>query len=776
MEILEGFVICDAHKKEEIIRTSNSFKNYKFLTLSNLIDKIYGYCDKRSVFSLMDKYELSYELSKDYLAYIPYIEEKTYNDFKLDSFVSIKRYLIQNGLFHKDELFLHHLKQFPVSFIDIYETPQIQHLKKVISNYTKVYTINTKDILYQPSVYCFESSYEEIRYVCNQITELLSSGISLNQIYIANIDKEYAFLLERMAKHYSFAIDLPQIKNIVLLPIVQKFLDLSDKYDSYRDIFDELDATSEYYTILFNLIVDYELEDEKPKKYKKFFYEEFKRIGFKKEKYESMISTAMKDSYTDNDYVFFVGLNLGSAPKIYKDDTFLNDEELERLELATSTIKNNVAKNKLKEILLKTKHMYISYPKYKESEECLPSNIIEEFNLKVEEKKDSFGYSKIEDDLKFGISYTQYVKYKVVKDDLLNYDLSHLKFQEFDNKFKPINPDILKERFNNHPLKMAYSNIKTYFACPFSYYADRILGLNEFKPNMAARLGTFSHAVLEDSYQCDFDFKKSIIKNTNEIAQDSKDKFYFSVMEEVLKCLIEYNKDHENASMLTTIERETHIEYVEDDFIFEGYIDKLLYTEIQDEIYAAIIDYKTGKDIISLDNVEDGFHLQLPSYMFLLSKYEKFKNKKVHILGIYLQKVNIIALDNTEDILSQRIKHFKLQGYSIKDQKLLHMLDPNFEKSTYIMGLSTLKSGEFSRYAKLITEEEQKELIVLVDKLIHQANQDIRLGKFAIEPKRIQQKNESCLFCKYKDICYMKYEDIKELEYKHYPKDKGGEE
>ena len=57
-------------------------------------------------------------------------------------------------------------------------------------------------------------------------------------------------------------------------------------------------------------------------------------------------------------------------------------------------------------------------------------------------------------------------------------------------------------------------------------------------------------------------------------------------------------------------------------------------------------------------------------------------------------------------------------------------------------------------------------LIMLVEKLIQKANDEIKNACFSIEPKLINGKNESCTFCPYKDICYMKFEDIKELEYK----------
>ena len=77
--------------------------------------------------------------------------------------------------------------------------------------------------------------------------------------------------------------------------------------------------------------------------------------------------------------------------------------------------------------------------------------------------------------------------------------------------------------------------------------------------------------------------------------------------------------------------------------------------------------------------------------------------------------------------------------------------------------MSTLKDGSFSRYAKLFEKEEQEKLINLTEELILNAGKDILNGKFKIEPKRIDNKNISCGFCKYKDICYKTYDDELEL-------------
>ena len=175
-----------------------------------------------------------------------------------------------------------------------------------------------------------------------------------------------------------------------------------------------------------------------------------------------------------------------------------------------------------------------------------------------------YGYNSQEDNIRLSLNYTKLLKYKMFDQSLEEYDISHLKYNSYDNKYKHISNQLLEDRFKVKKLKMSYSSIKSYFQCPFLYFADRILGLNEFKPSMAARLGTFSHAVLEDSYNADFSFSESVDRNTKLNALDAKDRFYFKMMEEVLSSLIEFNHLHEQDSQLKQIKRELHIELVED--------------------------------------------------------------------------------------------------------------------------------------------------------------------------------------------------------------------
>ena len=765
MNIKEGYVICNNLRKESILANLKEFKNYIFLSESSLIGKIFGVTNDLALFKLMKEYNLSYDLAKEYIKYIPFVVDDFYNNIKLDSLVSARRFLEKEGLLKKDDLFINRLSKYPVTIVDFYDKKLLSLVKNYINKYTNL--IESENIRYDYKLYAykFKDSYEEALYVMNTIVELYEKGISLNNIYIMNMSSEYEFIFKRLSKSYNIPIDFSSEKGILSFDIAKKFLFFCEILNSFEEIINVLDTNSEYYNSIVNIINKYNLQKESPDRCIDFLKEKLKEISIEKPKYREMVKLSDSYHYNDTDYVFFLNCNLGVCPKVFKDEEYLSDEELNLLGLSTSTDKNDYSKHNLKSLFTHTKNLFITLKETSNNEEAFPANILEELNIDIKSTSLDFGYSKLEDSIRMGKAKSKYDKYGV-KSKELEYDISDIKYNEYDNKFSGISKDYINDFYLNNKLKMAYSNLKTYYSCPFAYYLDKVLDINEFVSSNSTRLGSFSHKILEESYNLDFDFNKTFENSIEEYKLDNKDLFYFNQMKSVLYCLIEYNKSHEEASKLNIIERELFMKYENESYSFIGFVDKLMYTEINGEIYAAIIDYKTGKDYISLDNVEDGFNLQLPCYMFLLSNYEKFKGKKIHIIGIYLQKVNIIALDNTIDIVSQREKSFRLKGYSTTNLGELSLLDPNYSFSDYIQSMSTKKDGSFGAYAKVINDFEVEKLIKITKELIDKASENIKAGRFDINPKRIDGEDKSCTYCGYKDICFRKYEDGTDLEKK----------
>ena len=780
MQLKEGFIVCDNQVKLRILSNLKEFKRYMFISYKELIHKFYGYVKENAIFSLVSNYGISYDLAKEYMKYAPYTENKAYNDIKLDSLYKVKSFLEKEDLIEKDPYFIYQLKQYPITFLDIKETKEFEKLTSELSKTTEVILMPKETKNYQPKVSEYDTILDELYDICNQIKILHKKGIKYSNIYLMNMNSDYEFILKRLSESYNIPIAFKPNKNILHTRFVKDFLKLSMEKESFQDILKELND-SIFLKPLIQLITTYSLEDKKPIDYIDFFKKAFKSFSYEEKIYEDMVNISSSTIYEDNDYVFYLGLNQGISPKIYKDEEYLPDNLLEKLFLPTSIEKNKQERKNLISLIRNTKNLYLSYAIRKQTLELFPSSIIQELGLETIKKTPLYGYSKDEDMLRLSVLLSIFDKTKEENMALDYYDLSDIPYNTFDNKFKGIDKAHMIDRYKEEgSISLSYSTMKYYFECPFHYYAEKILDLSSYEDSIATRIGTYSHAILEDSYKDDFSFLDSSLKHKEEGIKDidikdaKKAKFYFEQMNEVLVNLIEYNKNHEALSSLNKVECEAHISYMEGNLKFHGFIDKLLYTEINGEIYAAIMDYKTGKDFITLDNVEDGFHLQLPSYMFLLSKYEKFKDKKIHIIGIYLQKVNLIALDNSKDIKEQREKSFKLQGFTILDKSLIPLLDPSYNKSDYIQSMATIKDGSFGKYAKVMDEEEENELIQLVDVFIHRVRDGIMDASFSISPKRINNKDQSCLFCPYKDLCFKTYGDYIHLKEKKF-QDKEGE-
>ena len=769
----EGFVICEEEEKRRILE-ENTMKNYIFMTPNILLKNIYGVVKKEALFALMNKYSLSYDLAKEYMKYIPYVSDKTYNNVKLDSLVSAKSYLKKMGLIEDNPLFHYRLNQFPITFLTANIKKEIQNIIPKLQEKTEVILFTKESLKLKPNVYEYKSIKEECYGIMNEMKKLHQEGIPYQRMYLINMSSNHEFIFKRLSKTYNIPIRFKPIRDITHTNFAKEFFNLLKEKESFSEILTIVENSS-YIKPLMALISDYSLEDKNPIDYIDFFKREFKNFKYEDTLYEDMVNVSDIVSLGDKDYAFYMGFNQGISPKIYKDEEYLSDSLLHELGLSTSVEKNIEERNKLIFFMENTKNLYISYPLKVQVNELYPSSLIQALDLKTYPKEAPLGYSMAEDNLRLSVYMSIYDKIKEISPELTFYNVDQIPYNTYDNKFKGISKSYMEERFKeNASISLSYSTMKYYFECPFHYYCDNILKLATFESTSATRLGTYSHAVLQDSYNSDFDFVKSTEKNLNEGIKDLdskdalKDKFYFSQMNEILMDLINYNKRHEELSELKNVLCEEHIIFEEGNLKFHGFIDKLLYAEINGEIYAAIMDYKTGKDYITLDNVEDGFHLQLPSYMYLLSKAERFKGKRIHIIGIYLQKVNMIALDNNLDKLEQREKSFRLQGFTILDPALIIKLDPFYNKSDYIQSMMTTKNGDFGRFAKLLSEEQEEDLIELVDVFIHKTKDGIMEAQFDIAPKRIKGNDVSCTFCKYKDICFKKYEDYVFLEEKKF--------
>ena len=182
----------------------------------------------------------------------------------------------------------------------------------------------------------------------------------------------------------------------------------------------------------------------------------------------------------------------------------------------------------------------------------------------------------------------------------------------------------------------------------------------------------------------------------------------------------------------------------------------------------AITDYKTGLVDINLNYVPYGLSLQLPIYLYLVSKSGLFKNPLY--AGFYLQHILDKELKRSDDYVTERKNSLKLRGYSNSDLSILKYLDSSLSNSAIIKGLKLKNDGNFAQTSKVLNNKEIEKLISLTEKIIDKSIKSILAGDFPINPKKIgYEKDIGCLYCPFKDICYKDesddviLEDIKDL-------------
>ena len=305
--------------------------------------------------------------------------------------------------------------------------------------------------------------------------------------------------------------------------------------------------------------------------------------------------------------------------------------------------------------------------------------------------------------------------------------------------------------------------MNNYYKCPFRYYMENVLYLSKEEKTFAIDIGNIFHELLSKSFNDNFDLDEEfekVVSNTSV----PKEIFFLNKLKDELKFVIDTIKYQNGFSSLDKALFENKV-YVNKSgsikLTFTGTIDKLLYKEDNDKTYVVIIDYKTGNPDINLNNSVYGIDMQLPVYLYL-TKNMNIKN--VEVIGFYLQRIldNEINKEKGKSYSSIKKDKLKLLGYTNSDEELISLFDKNYFDSEVIKSMKKTSNG-FSKYARLLNSSDIDKLIDLTEKHIDNAFDRVLDGDFSIKPKRIDNELISCKYCKYRDVCFRKEEDIENL-------------
>ena len=779
MNFKEGYIICPNKLKMNILdslNNENEFLNYSFMTLNDLKRRLSFDVKKTAVLKLAIKYNIKPEIAKAYIDALLMLNGSF--DSKKGLFLKeIYDFLLEEGEIIKDILFVNTCQNHHFTFVGYDDTLELKYVLSLL-NKTKpdVYYSTSTLNLNHLSCHFFSGIEDEVAYVFSEIIKLSKQGVSLDDIKICNLSSDYYFIIKKYSDAYGLPLEIPLCKQIGSTSIYHKFIDLIMDGKGYNDIINELKSDD---NTIINKIIDvinqYKLYDHDPLDDFKFWPYLVNTISFDSTRYDGTIELIAPDEldYYKDKKIFFMDFNV-DTPKVLKDERFILDSEASILGIDTTKNINELTSAKLIACLNENPQIVLTYSNMHSFKATNPSPLIEELNMeKIVHKLGEYqiGFNKALDDLYLASKLDDYVKYNEQNDILLKHYYSELGYNSYDNHFKGLNKDSFKAQIKT-PFNLSYTDLHNYYQCPFKYYCKSILKIDTFTPTIDTMLGSYAHAILEDfeNEKDEFDFEKSSslrfeeeknnALNRSQYELTVKDIFYFNKMKEHIRIVIEQIKAHKKHTTLNNAlcEKKMDVSLYDGQLVFKGFIDKLWYSN--DKSYVAIIDYKTGKDKESLDNLIYGENLQLPVYIYLLKNDAEFHNAS--LVGFYLQKINIVLPKKGEGSLDEQIKqNLRLEGYTHPDY--VDLIDDSH--GDYLKNYRE-NNGKVYKTSKIFNDSDVDELFKIVSEKIDEAYQGIMNTKFDITAKRIEGKNISCDYCPFVDCCYKTNRDIIDLKTK----------
>ena len=751
-----SLVIIKNNLKRKLLKEisqNHKLINIKMMTKEEFIQNYYGKIKPEATYFLMKEFHLNFSVAQKYLKniFINHPKIKKYYD-----------YLMANNLIEKNPLF--NPKNITIIGYPDLEPYLLNELKKYNLNITE-----EPQNSYLPKVYEFSTMQDEIAYVATQIAENLKTK-SPSEIFITGLTNDYIPELKRIFSLYKIPLNINNKISIYSTSAVQTFLkNLTENKD--LNIALEKTPNGEVKNKIIDLLNQYNLPVDET--YLTIIKEKLKNLTIPAKKYDNAVNVISLNEINEKNKTYYIlGFNQELIPKIYKDDDLITDDEKSKYNLLTSTKKNIIQKKVTERIIKSSPNITITYKLKDTFSTYYPSSLISELNLEVIKNPDiKYTYSNLFNKLTLSKYLDDYLNYNQ-KDknlDILWSNYSNIDYGTYDNKYHQINKENLINYLQNK-LTLSYTSLNNYSLCPFKYYANNILKLDPYEETFPILIGNLFHYCLSHLYDENFNLETEYYEYLKDKKLSLKEKFYLKRLYKVLEKDVEIIKKEETHTTYNnhlTEKKLTISKSQNPEINFTGIIDKVSYNEK----HAIITDYKTGNVTATLDNLNYGLNMQLPVYLYLI----KNSNLGYNVMGIYLQKLlNTPALDS-ENPDKEIADSLKLSGYTINDENIIQEIDDTYENSELIKGLKKTKNG-FSSYSKLLNYEDFDKIYQITEDNINKTIKNILEGNFEIKPKRIDNENISCKNCPFKDLCFFKEEDIKNLKNTKITEILGGEE
>lgn len=698
-------------------RNKNPEKDFKALTEKELFSNLCYYGNDNSLISLYrltQSFANASEINNNLFFLKPSVSKH------IDELFSIREKLINEGTISINQLYVELLKHGNI-YLPKYQKYN-KELIKLLDLHNLSYSFyedNREDAL---SYYSFESREDEIRYLIEQIGELLKNNIPASKIKVV-CDNDYFLSLLKYNSLLPFSFFSNTFEKYYYSDDFQLFLKeySGDVEDTYKKVISSIKNVD-----LFNQLISKYLKQKNSLNNDEVlpflsFYA--KKMSFTLDGDIACIS--LEETHFD-DYVLIPDFRLEKYPSNNKDDDFLSDKEKIALGRMTSHEKTILESEKIKHILLSLKHVFISFSEKHYQEQYYVSPLIENMSIKKEiyQFKDIF-FSNEHLDYFLGKHFDDKKKFSYISPYVAELDEKDYPYRNYQHTFQ-------KFPFSIDKIILSYTSIDLFFHCAFHYYLSNILRIDDREDTIFSVIGTIAHQMMEDLVKDEV--KPFLSYLTKDLSP--RDYFLISMLETPLVTAVNQQKLFFEKSPLKYhyAEKGSYSYQIDDKSLLIGKIDLIC----AGNNHYIITDYKTSDFVFDKNQLEFGLSLQLPLY-YLLTQNSSFKSSE--LTGLYIKRIL------SRDYKKEDYDYLLLNGITLDDPAMIE-------------GNETFIKRKGRKKEVVITDKEEFfSYIDIAKKKLNECVTSIEKGEFTINPKILKNKNISCEYCAFKDICYHDYED-----------------
>lgn len=697
-------------------------------------------------FFIYQHFSLKPDLSKRFIPYFDYIDvEKLYHSTALIQLQTIKKALIKADMVKSFALDDYQIIQLDGSYIP--------RFIKINESKFSIDSINTMVDVYQT-----KDVTEQVYAVFEKIVSLLNQGVDIETIKIINTSPDDDYSLMKLCHDAGIPLNVTKPRSIRMYPVYQtiKSLIVNEGLAAVKAYIENLKKSQP--KLANNLIHLFnKFQDQLIINHQEVFLTELEQLKIQPDKLKKAVEVMSIEDISDFNHHYLLMNYIDELfPQKKVDNDYLTNEEKKVIQYPTTNEENQYRAMIYKNLLDGLTHVTIFYPqKLVDETRIADLHLTRKLNIiPYQYEVKDISYLRNDDTLRYGRLKYLYNQYQITLNDYPLLKTTYEKdLPKFNHQFKGIYKADL-DHLLNQKFSLTGAKIEKLNLCPFQYFLNYILKLDDVEPTHYIYFGNQIHHALENLVKDpNFDYKQMVIESDGFPEEiEFKKSIYQKLLIDNIEKIYAVVKDFHNQSSYQQIFTESTLSKKinpSDRFTLNGIIDKLMIDK--EKGYYAIIDYKFSGKTFSIREFEQGLRLQLPFYLYLYGANSELKPS-----GLFFRKTGLDKEKSADDL------DVKMQGVFLDDESQMRRLDP---KANHIKGLRYKSNEGLYSSSRALSETDFEQMMQTMEKMIYQAAKQIESGDFKIEPKlsiQNQHQSVSCQYCPFSHICYSKNKLIKE--------------